>query len=86
MGKEPDVLDDVPDAPAQLDRVDLGDVLAVEQDPAGGGLDQPVDHAEHRGLATARRSDEDHELAGAHLQAEVADGDRTVRKLLPNPD
>ncbi len=40
--EEPDLLDDIADPAAQLHRVDLRDVLAVDQDPARGRLDQPV--------------------------------------------
>jgi hypothetical protein len=34
---------------------------------------QARDHAQQRGLATARRADEDTELTGANLQVHVAD-------------
>ena len=70
--EQPDVLDDVADPAAQLHRVDAGDVLAVEQDPAAGRLDQPVDHPQHRRLAAAGRADQHHELAGRHVQAQLA--------------
>ena len=49
--KQPDLLDDVADAAAQLDRIHPGDVVATELDPAGGRLDQPVDHLQGGGLA-----------------------------------
>ena len=40
------LLDDVADAAPQRGRVRLLDVLAVQQDPAAGGVDQAVDHAQ----------------------------------------
>ena len=56
--EEADVLDDVADPAAQLVGVDAGDVLAAEQDPAGGRLDEPVDHLHRRRLAAARGADQ----------------------------
>ena len=78
VGEQPDLLDDVADAAAQLDRVGVGDVLAVEPDPAGGGLDEPVDHLERRGLAAARRADEADHLAARDVEVELVDGDGPV--------
>jgi len=43
-------------------------------DPFGDVL-EPGDHAQAGGLATARGSNEDHELAVGDLQVEVVDGD-----------
>ena len=72
--EQPDLLDDVADAPPQLDDVALGDVLAVDEDLAARRLDEPVDHLQARRLAAAGRPDEDADLAGGHGQAEVVDG------------
>ena len=79
MREEPDLLDDIADPAAQLHRVDLRDVLAVDQDPARGRLDQPVHH-HHRGrLAAAGRSDQRDEFPLAHLEGQPVDRGRTVR-------
>ena len=84
--EQPDLLDDVADAAAQLDRVDVRDVLAVELDPAGGRLDQPVDHPQRRRLAAAGRPDERDQLAAADVEVELAHGDRCRRRsACPRP-
>ena len=49
--------------PAQAAAGQLGEVLAAEQDLARGRLDQPVDAADQRGLAGARRADDRGEAA-----------------------
>ena len=69
------LLDDVADAAAQLDRVELEDVGAVDEDPPTRGLDEAVDHAQRRGLAAARRADQDAELPVGHDQAQLRHGD-----------
>ena len=73
--EQADLLDHVADAPAQLDRVDVGHVLAVEEDAPAGRLDEPVDHLHGGRLAAARRPDEHAQLALADLEAEVVDRD-----------
>ncbi|GAA3309149.1 hypothetical protein GCM10020295_73030 [Streptomyces cinereospinus] len=77
--EEADLLDDVPDAPAQPYRVDRGDVLAAHQDPARGGLDQPVDHHHGRRLAAPRGPHQRDEFALRHLEGQPVHGGRTVR-------
>lgn len=67
-------LDDVADRLPQLVRVLPRHVPAVDQDPAGGRLDQAVDHLQRRRLAAAGRADEGHHLAGGDLQIECGDG------------
>ena len=48
-------------------------VLPVDQDaPLGRGF-KACDHAQHRGLAAARRTKERHELTLVHRQVEVVD-------------
>ena len=81
-GIRPGALDDVSDAEPQLDRIDLGDVLAVDGERARRGVDHPVDHSHRRGLAAARRSDEDRERALGNLQRQVVDRDGAVGILL----
>ena len=51
--EQPDLLDDVADAPAQLHGIDVGDVFLFEVDATAGRLDQAVDHAQQRRLAAA---------------------------------
>ena len=46
------------DAPTQLDRIELGDVVAAEADPPVGGHLEPVAQPEQRRLARAGRADE----------------------------
>ena len=53
MGEQPDALDDVADASAQLVGVDVGDVLAVEDDAAGRRFDHAVDETQRRRLPAA---------------------------------
>ena len=65
--EQPDLLDDVPDAAPELRDVPRGRVDAVEQDPAGGRLDQPVHHLERGRLAAAGRPDEHADPARGHL-------------------
>ena len=48
-----------------------GDVLAADDDRAGGRLLEAGDHAQHRRLAAARRSEEGDELAGADIEVEI---------------
>ena len=62
--EETDLLDHVADPAAQLGEVAGGDVLAVDEDPAGRRLDEPVDHLQRRRLAAAGRADEDADLPG----------------------
>ena len=83
--EEPHVLDDVADPAPQLDRVDAGDVVGTEQDPPGGGLDDPVDHL-HRGrLAAAGRPDQHGELAGREGEVQLLDADGAVGVDLADP-
>src|SRR5262249_342292 len=76
--EQPDVLDHVPDLAAQVHPVRRGDVLAGEQDAAGCRFDEPVDHAQDRGLAASGRPDESDEFARADLERQRADRDRAV--------
>ncbi len=73
VGEEADLLDDIADVAAQLVGVDVGDVPAVEDDPAGRGLDQPVDHPHRRRLAASRRTHQHDDLALGDLQRELLD-------------
>ena len=59
---------------AQLVPVELQHVLAVEQDRAGYGLDQPHDRAAGGGLAAAGFADKRQRLAGLHAEGDVLDG------------
>ena len=55
-------------------RREVGDVGAVDRDPALGDLLEPGDHAQERRLAAAGGADEDDELAVLDLEAHVVDG------------
>ena len=72
--EETALLDDVADLAAQEVAVDVGDVLAVEQDAARGRLDEPVDHLERRRLAAARGADEHDDLALLDVEGQVLHG------------
>src|SRR5690606_410655 len=78
VGEEPHLLDDVPDPPAQGDRVLARDVAPVDLDRAGRGFDQPVDHLQRRGLAAPRRADQHEQLPATHLEVELVHGDGAV--------
>src|SRR6185503_14708698 len=55
-----ELLEHHPHAPARLAQrppAEVGDVTAVEEDLARGGIDEAVDAAKQRGLAGARRAD-----------------------------
>ena len=59
MREQPDLLDDVADAAAQLRPGPCAVTSSPSsQDRAGGRLDQPVDHPQRGGLAAARRADQ----------------------------
>ena len=68
---------------AQLDRVGVGDVVAVEEDASRRRLDEPVDHLHRRRLAAPRRTDEDADLAVGDVERQLVDGDATVGYVLP---
>jgi hypothetical protein len=85
VGEEPHVLDDVSDAPTQLDRVHAGDVVGAEQDAPGGGLDDPVDHLHRRGLPAPRRPDQDGELSRREGEVQLLDADGAVGVDLADP-
>ena len=46
----------------------LADVLAVEEDLAGGRLDEPGHAADERRLAAARQAHDDEDLAGPDVE------------------
>src|SRR3546814_13153441 len=56
--EEAAALDHIDYLASQAGRAPLPNVLAVEQDRARGGFDQPVDHLQRGGLAGARGADE----------------------------
>ena len=55
------------------------DDLVADDRAAAADLLEARDHAQRRGLAAARRADEDHELAVRDLEREVRDRARAVR-------
>ena len=54
----------------------------------GGRLLEPADHPQGRRLAAARRAEEAEELAVAHLEVDVVDGEHVAERLrhLDEPD
>ena len=80
--EQPDLLDHVADASTQMHRVDVRDVLVLDVDAATRRLDQPVDHAQQRRLAAARRADEHRDLAVGDLERQFAHCDGAVRVAL----
>src|SRR5687768_5963633 len=73
MGKEAVALDDVADAAAELVGRDGARILAVDADLAGGRLDEPIDHAQQRGLARARGADDGRDLPVADGETDAVD-------------
>ena len=71
MREKPCTLDGVAHAEAELLRIDARGVDAVDENAAGTGLDEAVDHLQGRRLAAARRADERHNLPFAHLEVEA---------------
>ena len=71
MREEASCLDDVADVAAQFVAVHLRDVVAVDDDAAGCGLDEPVDHLQRRRFAAPRRADEHDCLAGGDFKREM---------------
>ena len=63
-------------------RRQIGDLLAVDEELAGGDLLQARQDPEDRGLAAPGRADEDHELAVLDLQRDVVHGDHVVAEDL----
>ena len=81
VGEQPDLLEDVADAAAQLGQVQAPHALVADRDVALGDVDQAVDHL-HRGrLAAARRPDEHADVARGHAQRELADGWRLAARI-----
>src|SRR5690606_32967659 len=59
--------------------VDVRDVASLQEDPARGRLDQPVDHLYCRRLAAARRTHQGDELSARHIERQLAHRDGPVR-------
>ena len=82
VGQQARGLHDVADGAAQRDGIHPRDVLAVDGDASGGGVDHPVDHAHEGGLAGAGGAHERDRLVGGDLEGEVLDRERAARILL----
>ena len=50
------------------------DVVAIDDDAAGGRLEETGNHSNRRGLASAVRSEETMNLAGADVEIDPVDG------------
>lgn len=60
----------------------VGDVPAVDHDASGVRRLQPRDHPQHGRLAGAARAEKREELAGVHVEGEVAGGDGVAETLV----
>ena len=69
----------------KMDRVELQDVRPVDEDPAARRLDETVDHAQRGGLATARGSDENAQLAVGHRETQFPHRHRVGAVALGHP-
>jgi hypothetical protein len=65
-----------------LGGAERGHVLAVEQNAPGGRHLKPGNHTQRRGLAAARRAEQDEELTMRDREVGVADRDELVEALL----
>src|ERR1700683_1545352 len=78
--EQEDVLRDKRDVVAQRGEVDLGQVLAVDQDPTGGGRVESLNQPEDRGLSAARRPDQRCRLIGQ--RDEIQSPDRLLARAI----
>ena len=76
------VLHDVADAAAQLHGVQGGDVTALDEHAATGGVYHPVHHLQERGLAAAGGAQQHGGGVRGDLEGEVLHGTGTVREGL----
>ena len=83
MREQSRLLDDIADAPAQLNGVDLRNILAVHQHGSRVGIVQAVDELDERGFAAAGGAEHTDELAGIDRQVYVVERGRCrTRKAL----
>ena len=66
---------------AALDRRQVVDPLAADDDVAAGDILEPGDHAQQGRLAAARRADEDDELAFRDLEVDALDDFEVAERL-----
>jgi hypothetical protein len=99
VGEEADFLEDVPDAPAELERIPLARIAPFDDDLPTVRDDQPVDQLEQRALTRAAPPDQRERLAGRDIKTEtaqdrarrppgdvdVADSDGEISLQLPAP-
>src|SRR4029077_17384752 len=74
MREEANLLNHIADAAAQFDGIARGDRLPVDQDGAGGWVDQSVDHTQERRLAGAGGPHQHADITRGHSEADVLDG------------
>src|SRR2546426_9721166 len=79
-GEERVLLEDHPAIGARV-----GDLAAVHEDIARGGLDEARDHVEQRGLPAARWTEEAGEAVLRQLEADLVEGERALRVALGHP-
>src|SRR5699024_9930096 len=64
-------LDDVSDPATKLSGREAAHISAIHLDPPRRRIDETVDHAQSRGLATARGAEEDQQLTASDLEVEI---------------
>ncbi|MNV61485.1 hypothetical protein D3C71_1539940 [compost metagenome] len=69
-----------------LVRRQVVDALPVQLDAALGGGLEPAQAAQQRGLAAARAAQQREDLALAHVQADIVEGDEAVKFLAQRAD
>ena len=85
MREQVERLEDDPDPAPDRDprrRPAIGDVLAVEEDPAGVDRLEQVDAAQQRRLAGARRADQADDLVRGDFQVDPAQDRDLVERLV----
>ena len=82
MREQPELLNDVADAAAQLDGIKGSGVASVEQDGSGGWLEQAIDEPQRGGFPGSAAPEENEGFAGVDLEAEAVQngspGDRVA--------
>jgi hypothetical protein len=78
MGKEADILNDVTDAPPQLNRVPVSRVAPFDHNRARGWHEEAIDQLEDGGLANAASTDNRQDFSRFRRQREVVQYGRAV--------
>ena|SRR5581483_5868196 len=71
MREQSEFLNDVADPAPQRDGIDLGDVLSIDRDRAGGGVEEAIDQPQGGGFAGAAGAEQDERFAALDGEADV---------------